>query len=213
VKRRLFLAGAVAVPVRAFVRPDALPRMKAVFEEVGNSVLVTLSLPALFRKYDKEALSSIDSGFDTTVEFTIKVFQHGARPKLVATRELTIKIRRNPWKKRYVVAVQDELGWTRRSFERRDDAIAAAVKLDRVRVCAASELERGDDGPYYFVTVLAQRNPLRPRDASGSETPVERGSGRDLEWFGRLVEVLAGERAEAEETVNVRTNAFYLVPR
>jgi len=209
VRRRAWMRGLVAAPVLAFARPDTLPIRRAVFEEVGTSVLMTLSLPTLFRRYDKDALDSIDSGFDTTLHFTIKLWQHGSR-RLVDTRELVVRIRRDPWKKRYVVSTREDGAWTKRLFTERDAAVAAAVKLDRVKVAAAADLERGEDGPYYFVTVLALRNPLLPEaDFAGSTS----AQGRDLEWFGRLVDVLAGERAEAEETVNVRTNPFYLVPR
>lgn len=208
-RRRDCLRGIVVAPLVGFVRPDTLPYKRAVFEEVGNSVLLTVSLPALFRRYDREALASIDSGFDTTLVYTLKLWQHGSR-RLVATTDVLVKIRRDPWKKRYVVAMREAGTWTKRSFAERDPAIAAAVKLDRVRVAAATELERGEDGPYYFVSILAQRNPI---DVDVSTVGDGRGQGRDLEWFGRLVDVLAGERAEAEETVHVRTNPFYLVPR
>lgn len=207
-KRRTFLQGLIVVPVHAYARPDTLPIRRATFEEVGNSVLVTMTLPALFRRYDREALASIDSGFDTTIHYTIKLWQHGSR-KLIDTREIMVKIRWDPWKKRYVVSTRDGSGWTKRTFAERDDAVAAAVKLDRVRVGAAGDLERGQGGPYYFVTVLALRNPI-VSDREGNESSG-RGQGRDLEWFGKLVEVLAGERAQAEEVVHVRTNAFYLV--
>jgi hypothetical protein len=208
-RRRDCLRGMVVAPVLAFARPDTLPIRRAVFEEVGASVLMTLSLPGLFRRYDKDALESIDSGFDTTLQFTIKLWQHGSR-RLVETRDLLVRVRRDPWKKRYVVSTREDGILTKRLFTDRESAIAAAIKLDRVKVAAAHLLERGEDGPYYFVTVLAQRNPLLPEaDFAGSTS----AQGRDLEWFGRLVDVLAGERAEAEETVHVRTNPFYLVPR
>jgi hypothetical protein len=210
VKRRTFMQGMIAVPVIAYARPDTLPLRRATFEEVGNSVLVTMTLPALFRRYDREALASIDSGFDTTIHYVVKVWQHG-KNRLVDTREVRVKIRRDPWKKRYVVSTREDSGWTKRTFVERDEAIAAAVKLDRVRVCAASDLERGEGGPYYFVTVLALRNPIVVK--SDGDRSSGRGQGRDLEWFGRLVEVLAGERAQAEEVVHVKTNAFYLVER
>ncbi len=206
-KRRQWLRGLVAVPVLGFVRPDTLPLRRAVFEEVGSSVLMTLSLPTLFRRYDKDALESIDSGFDTTLHFTLKVWQHGSR-RLVDTREVEVRIRRDPWKKRYVVSIRENGTWTKRTFTERDAAVAAATKLDRVRVAAVTALERGEDAPSYFVTVLALRNPLEPPDEFASATAA---AGRDLEWFGRLVDVLAGERAEAEETVHVRTHPFYLV--
>jgi hypothetical protein len=210
VKRRAFMQGLVAVPVLGFARPDTLPFRKSTFEEVGNSVLLTMTLPALFRRYDREALASIDSGFDTTIHYTIKTWEHGTR-RLVDTREIVVKIRRDPWKKRYVVTTRDDTGTTKRTFTQRDDAIAAAVKLDRARVCAASDLERGEGGPYYFVSVLALRNPIVAK--SDGDRSSGRAQGRDLEWFGKLVEVLAGERAQAEEFVHVRTNAFYLEER
>jgi Domain of unknown function (DUF4390) len=209
VKRRRLLQALIVLPLCGFVRPDALPAKKAVFEEVGNSVLMTVSLPTLFRRYDREALASIDSGFDTTIHFTIKLWEHGTR-RLVDTRELLVRIRRDPWKRRYVVSTRESGVWRKRTFTERDDAVAAAVKLDRVRVAAVNQLERGEDGPSYFVEILALRNPLDPPEDFAGST---RAQGRDLEWFGRLVDVLAGERAEAEETVHVKTYAFFLVER
>ncbi len=209
-RRRDLLRGFVAVPAVALARPN-MPVLKltATFEEVGSSVLMTLSVPTLFRKYDKDALESIDSGFDTTLHFTLKLWQYG-KNRLIETHEVLVRIRRDPWKKRYVVSTRESGQWSKRTFTDREAAVAAAVKLDRVRIAATSSLERGDDAPYYFVTVFAQRNPLEPAaDFAGSTS----AQGRDLEWFGRLVDVLAGERALAEETVHVRTNRFYLVSR
>jgi hypothetical protein len=209
VKRRTFMRGVVGVPVLAFARPDTLPIRRATFEEVGSSVLVTVTLPTLFRRYDREALASIDSGFDTTIHYQLKVWQVGTR-ELIGTQEVLVKIRRDPWKKRYVVSTRDTGGWTKRSFVNRDEAVAAAVKLDRVRIASVGDLERGAAGPYYFVEVLALRNPI---GQVGGDAASGRAQGRDLEWFGRLVEVLAGERAEAEEIVHLRTNWFYLEDR
>jgi len=210
VRRRDLLRGFVAMPVVAVARPNMPPvKLVATFEEVGSSVLMTLSLPTLFRKYDKDALESIDSGFDTSLHFTLKVWQHG-KNRLIETREVLVRIRRDPWKKRYVVSTREGGEWSKRTFTDRESAVAAAVKLDRVRIAAAAALERGEDAPDYFVTVFAQRNPLEPADDFAGSTSAQ---GRDLEWFGRLVDVLAGERALAEETVHVRTNRFYLVSR
>lgn len=208
-RRRAYLRALLALPLLGFARPNTLPRLVAAFEEVGNSVLMTLSLPTLFRRYDKDALDSIDSGFDTTLHFTVKVWQYGKGQRLIDTREVLVRLRRDPWKKRYVVSTRENGEWTKRTFADRDAAVAAAIKLDRVRIANVNALERGEDAPYYFATVFAQRNPLEPASDFASATGAP---GRDLEWFGRLVDVLAGERAEAEETVHVRTNRFYLVP-
>lgn len=210
--RRALLAGLLAAPALAFVRPDTLPLKKAVFEEIAASVQMTLSLPALFRKTDKEALASIDSGFDTTLQFEVDLWEHGTRRQL-ASRSIVVKIRRDPWSSRYVVRTQGSTGWVRRTFTTRDAAIEAAVTLDRVRICDAALLQRGtqDDGPFYFVTVLAMRNPIKDAAAPGRRR--RRGGDRDLEWFGRLVDALAGERARAEELVQTRTNPFFLLSR
>jgi hypothetical protein len=180
-----------------------------VFEEMGSALVMTVELPALFKKHDTDALASIDSGFDTKLYFQLKLWEWGKK-RLVEQTTIIVKIRRDPWKKMYVVSTRGERGWSKRFFNSRSDAIAAATKLTRVKVASTSDLERGDDGPYYFVEILAQRNPLTSDAKKRGDTV--RGSGRDLEWFGRLVEVLAGERAKAEETVHVRTNPTYLVP-
>jgi hypothetical protein len=214
-RRRAFLVALSCVPLLGFVKPEDLPRRRAVFEEVGTSLRMTMGLPRLLRKTDREAMASIDSGFDTSIEYTLRLWQQLGRGnrRLVAVRELVVKIRRDPWKKRYVVSTGDERGWTRRHYEDRDAAIAAAVKLERVRIAPVSTLERGDAQANYFVEVLALRNPLRKRGPGGGDSASGRGQGRDLEWFGRLIENLAGERARAEEIAHVRTNLFYLVPR
>jgi uncharacterized protein DUF4390 len=210
VKRRRFVLGLLSVPLVGFARPENLVPRKASFEEVGNSVLMTVSVPTLFRRTDRDALDSIDSGFITTLHFTLRVWRVGKR-QLIDTRELLVKIHYDVWKKKYIVRTRESGVWTsKRAFLDRDEAIAAAVKLDRVRVAAANDLERGETGPYYFVEIFAQRNPLDPPEDFAGSTSAQ---GRDLEWFGRLVDVLAGERAEAEETVHLRSNWFFLEAR
>lgn len=211
--RRAVLAGLLGAPLLGFARPETLTKRSAKFAEVGNSIQMTLSLPALIRDNDKEALDSINSGFDTTLEYTIKVWEHGTR-RLMASRVIVLKLRRDPWKKHYLLRTKGSSGWIHRSFQTRAAAIAAAVTLDGIKVCSASRLVRGGEaGPYYFVEILAMRNPLRKRRGSDHGTETRRGQGRDAEWFRRLVETLAGERARAEQVVHVRTNPFFLLPR
>lgn len=214
VRRRVLLGAALGLPLLGFARPETLVQRPAEFAEIGNSIQMTLALPTLIRKSDLEALASIDSGFDTTLEYTLKVWEHGTR-RLVATRTLVLKLRRDPWKKSYLLRTKGSSGWIKRSFDSRDEAIAAAVTLDGVKICSASLLERGGEaGPFYFVEILAMRNPLQSGGGEGDDgTETRRGQGRDAEWFRRLVETLAGERARAEQIVHVRTNPFFLVPR
>lgn len=211
-KRRTFMAGLAGLPVVAMVRPDTLPQRKAVFEEIGDAVRLTLALPSLVRQRDEEALASIDSGFDTTLRYTLRLWQYGSRD-LVQERTLVVKIRRDPWKKLYLVSTRDKGRWRKQWFETRDAAIDAAVTLERVEVAQTRALGRGEDGPYYFVEVLALRNPIKRRGTRSGREAAGRSRGRDLEWFGRLVEMLAGERALAEDVVHIRTNPFFLVPR
>jgi hypothetical protein len=208
-RRRGVLAGLVSLPALGFARPQDLLQKKAVFEEIASSVQMTLSLPALIRKSDKEALQSIDSGFDSTLRFEIDVWAHGVRATKIASRTVIVKVGKDPWTDKYAVKTQGNTGWIRRTFTTRDAAVEAAVTLDRIRICDSALLTRGtgDDGPYYFCTVLAMRNPVK-EPVPGRRR--RRGGDRDLEWFGRLVDALAGERARAEEIVNVKTNPFYL---
>ena len=211
-RRRSFLAALAALPGLGLARADALPRRKAKFGEIASSVQMTLSLPRLIRLTDTEALASIDSGFDTTLEFRVTLWEHGSREQ-VAHRIIVVKIGWNPFIERYVVKTKGSTGWVQRTFKSRTAAIEAAVTLDRIRLAAADDLTRGtyEDGPFYFATVLAMRNPIKEELGSGARR--RRRGDRDLVWFGHLVETLAGERARAEEVVHVRTNYFFLEAR
>lgn len=208
-RRRSVLAGLLSLPALAFVRAQDLSKKKAVFEEIASSVQMTLALPDLIRKTDKGALKSIDSGFDTVLRFEIELWEHGVRARKLASRVVTVKVVRDPWTDKYVVKTRGNTGWIRRTFTTQEAAIEAAVTLDRIRICDTSTLVRGTaaQGPFYFCSVLAMRNPVKDPPPSRRR---RRGGDRDLEWFGRLVDALAGERARAEEIVHVRTNAFYL---
>lgn len=213
-KRRELLSGLLAVPavpIVAMTRPETLTTRKAVFEEVGDDVRMTLALPSLIRARDTDALKSIDSSFDTTLRYSMRVWEYGTR-EMVTSRVVVVKIRRDPWKKRYVVSRRGEAGWTKRFFAKREAAVAAATSLTRQKIASVAQLERSEaGGPYYFIELLALRNPIDdPADKDGRARG--RGGGRDLEWFSRLVDTLAGERARAEKVVHIRTNPFYLVP-
>lgn len=209
VRRREMLAGLAAAPMLAFARPESLTSKKARFEESGESIRMTLALPTLIRARDTDALKSIDSSFDTTIRYSLRLWEYGTR-NLVSSRVVVVKIVLDPWKKRYVVSRRGTGGWSKRFFADRDAAVAAATTLRKQVVGPLAKLGRGTDGPYYFVEVLALRNPL---ENTGKDARARgRGGGRDLQWFSRLVDTLAGERARAERVVHVRTNPFFLLP-
>ena len=214
-KRRAFLLTTLAAGSLAFVRPEVLPVRRAQFEEVGNSILMTMSMPELLSKEEEEVMTSIDSGFVTTLRYEMFLFRLRAARPLQAHRRV-VKIQYDLWKKRYIVTTRDDGGGAaKRYFTDRSQALEHAVTLRRVPVATAGELRRGGkDGPFSVVSVTGMRNPLDPEDADVVVWGRDgRGQGRDVRWFARLVHALAGDRPVAEQVISVRSNPFYLVNR
>jgi hypothetical protein len=213
VRRRAFVLGSATLALAGFARPDTLPTRVATFEEVGDSVLMTVAFPELLRARDREALASIDSGFETTLVYEVKIFEYGSAAAFASLRHVA-KIHYDHWQKQYVVQSREASGAAaNRYFGRQGAAISHAVSLKRLRIARASSLKRGDDGPYYFVTIRAMRNPLGAKGARRAGAASGRGQGRSPGWFRRVVEFMSGSQPRAEETLHVRTNPFYLVPR
>lgn len=208
--RRVFLAGSSAALTAGMVRSDPVALRRARFEEVGNSVLMTVDVPKLIRPTDRQALASIDSGFATTLTFDVGVFELGATEP-ITTLYVVKKIQYDLWTQRYVVVVREPgRGAAKRYFKTRDQAVKAALTLDRLRIVRASQLTRGEDGPYYYARIIAQRNPLSQEGTVGADGRTQE---RNVRWFTRLIDFLAARPPEAEETVAVRTNPFFLLPR
>ncbi|MFY0531985.1 hypothetical protein [Nannocystis pusilla] len=99
-----------------------------------------------------------------------------------------------------------------RYYTERDEAIARATTLDRVRVGRVSALQRGPDA-VYFATVVGQRNPIdRDLLAPQSGDEWDRGQGRDLSVFSRWVGIFVRATQSAEQTFAIKTvPGFYLV--
>jgi len=213
VRRRGFLGLVAALPLLTGAGGlELLRARRARFEEVGDAVLMTIALPELLLTRDLDAMASLESAFRTRLEYEITLYRAGqAEP--IAVRRVTVQIQWDPWKERYLVETKEpERSAMRRYFVGRDEAILAAVTLDRLRVARASALERGPRA-VYFATVVGQRNPIE----KGLLSPEEgdgRGQGRDLSVFSRWVGIFIRATQVAEKTVAVKTTpAFYLVPR
>lgn len=213
-RRRAFLTAALALPLVGAGGLEFLRPRKARFEEVGDAVLMTAALPELLSTRDADAMASIESAFATTLVYEIVVYRAGQGAP-VEQRSRIVKIQWNPWKERYVVTTSDPgRGTQARYFTDRDEAIARATTLERVRVARASALARGSDAVYY-ATVVGQRNPidkdlLAPDDGEG----LDRGQGRDLAVFSRWVGIFVRATQSAEKTFAIKTApAFYLVTR
>lgn len=210
-KRRVFLGGSLVLPP-LLLRGEAILVRRAQFEEGGDWLLMTLDLPELFPARDREALDSIDSGFATVVRYDLELHRLGLTgpQKLIA---LEARIQYDLWNQRYVVSgYADGQRTTRRTFAGRADAIRAVTKLQRIRIAKTADLGRGANGPYYYVVVVARRNPVDPATVAGLD-PATRARGSDVRWFARLLDFLADRAPDAEETLSVRTNPFYLLPR
>ncbi len=217
-RRRAFLWALASLILTAAARPDTLLLRRARFEEVGNSAMMTIEFPELLRLRDRETIPSVDSGFETTLIFDLVLYEHGSNSGLEWHRRI-VKIRYDYMNQRYEVTTRDDGGnRARRFFKRRSRAVAAATRLTRMKVGRSANLARGSGGPYYYVTIRGQRNPLDPTEpsaglGSGLDPGTGRAQGRDTRWFSRFVNFLATELPEAEATVRYRTQPFYLVER
>ncbi|MEZ4427548.1 MAG: DUF4390 domain-containing protein [Nannocystaceae bacterium] len=186
-------------------------RMK--FEEIGDSVMVTVAVPELLPRGDGGAMESIESGFATTLRFEATVFPTRSDTP-VGRRSRVVKIQWNPWRERYVVQTTDQgHAAAARFFDSRDAAIAHAVTLERMRVSRASALARGPQATY-VVTLIAMRNPIDPQIHASASGAGQRAPDGDLSAFSRWIGMFVQSAPAAEKTVALRSSpAFYLVQR
>ncbi len=214
-RRRGFLGLAAALPLLCAAGGlELLKPRRARFEEVGDAVLMTVDLPELLLIRDADAMASLDSAFRTRLEYELSLYRAGQSDP-VEQRRVTVYIQWDPWKERFVVETQEQgRSPTRRYFIDRDEAIVAAIRLDRVRLARASALERGPKA-VYFATVVGQRNPIERGPLAPDEGEGDgRGQGRDLSVFSRWVGIFIRATQSAEKTVAIKSSpAFYLVPR
>lgn len=212
-RRRALLLAGLTLPLLGAGGLEFLRPRRARFEEVGDAVLMTVAMPELLSTRDSDAMASLGSAFATTLVYEIVVYRAGqALP--FDQRSRVVKIQYNPWKERYVVTTSDTGRAAQvRYYTDRDEAIARATSLERVRIARVSAMQRGPDA-VYFATVVAQRNPI-DQDLLAPETgdEDERGQGRDLAVFSRWVGIFVRATQSAEKTFAVKTTpGFYLVP-
>lgn len=212
-RRRAFLATGLSLPLMLGVGGRELLRLRrARFEEIGESVLLSVSIPELLPARERDAMASIESGFATTLAFEIKLYRTGSSAVL-ARHTRVVKIQWNPWKERYSVQIRDPgRGPSTRYFSERAQAIEKAVSIERFRIAMAADIDRGRRATY-FVTVVGQRNPL-DEPVAEAEPTGGRGQGRDLSAFSRWIGIFIKSAPKAEKTVAIRSSpAFYLLPK
>ena len=219
-RRRGFLrllGSAAAVPLLTAAR-GAEPFLfrRARFYDHGSYVSVSIAFPELLRASDRAAMAWLDSGFETVLRYEFVVLEYGTHREVARrVHEVTIRYDFLQGNRYEVRARQGGRTLSRRHFSDRAAAVRAATRLARVPIARAKDLVRGGaDGPAYLVAIVAQRNPLEPSvHGPGADPAVSRAQDRDVRWFGRLVGFLVGEVPEAEVTVRVRTQPFYLEVR
>ncbi|RMG93497.1 MAG: hypothetical protein D6705_18610 [Deltaproteobacteria bacterium] len=219
-KRRRFLAafgGVAAAPwlIAARSRDHYLFR-RARFFDHGGYVSMSMGFPELLRASDRDAMAWVDSGFETVLRYRIIVVDRKARREVEQRVHLvTLRFDFLQGDRYEVKARQGGRTLFRRYYDERRAAVDAATHLARVPIADTSRLVRGGPGgPSYSVAVVAQRNPLGPDEQGpGADPAVARAQDRDVQWFGRLVGFLVGEVPEAEVTVRLRTQPFYLEAR
>lgn len=205
----LTLGAALPLLMAAGGELEVLRPRKARFEEVGDTVLMTVGLPELLLTADTAAMTSLEAAFTTVLTYEIAVYR-GREREPFERRRVVVRLHWNAWKERYVVTVEEPgRGLTTRAFSDRDEAIAAAVTLERLRILEAVALERGNDATY-FATVVGQRNPVD----RGLLSPGSGGEPRVGSTFSRWLGIFIRAQQRAEKTVAIKTSpAFYLVPR
>jgi hypothetical protein len=199
----------------AFARPDTLPLRRGRFEEVGSWITVTLPFPELLRPRDREALAWLESGFETTFVYEVHLWPWSG-PGPVARHVREVRLRWDHLAQKFEAILRDDgAAPVRATWATREEALAGVLEARRLRVGLAAELTRGGpEGPFYMVSVLAQRNPLEGSAGDDELDPAAgRAQGRDSRWFSQFVGFLAGDVPEAEVTVRVRTQPFWLVRR
>jgi hypothetical protein len=205
-------AAALALLLLTAAAPgEPLQPRRARFEEVGDSVLLTVALPELLSPQDAAAMAALESAIVARLRYAVEVHRAGDDAPL-ERRDVEVTLRWDPWKERYVVATAEPgRGTTTRYYADRDAAVAAAVTLERLRVARAGALERGPAATYEAVVVgrrdPAERGLLAP--GAGRAAPA-----RDLGLFARWVGLWVGDGADADASLGLRTvPGFYLVPR
>ena len=212
--RRGFLAGLGALASLGAVRPEPLVFRRARFEELGKHVVMTARFPELLRVRDREAMAGLESGFETKLVFDMAVYEHGT-DNMIARHHRVVKVVFHYMKKEYLLTVtMDGKTVVRRWLPTRQAAVEAAVTFRRVPVVRTAGLARGEDGPFYYVTIVGQRNPIDEAFAEPGLAPgAGRAQGRDTRWFNSFVNFLAGDLPRAEASLRVRTQPFYLVTK
>ena len=182
------------------------------FAERGNNLVVSTTFTELF---DKEAYEGLSSGFPTTVVLRVYTYLNTA-DKPVGIRMVRWRSVYDLWDETYIVRVEG-MGKTRNfRFSSRVEVLRTLTQL---KGFSAAPLRSIDIGPYYFIAMVVQLNPVdlkmvkeMRRWISGSNNTSRLDSSSS--FFGSFVSVFVNPKLErADRILQLRSQPFYRASR
>ncbi len=196
----------------AAARAETYKRRRMSFAERGKNLVVSTAFTELF---DKEAYEGLSSGFPTTVVLRVYTYLNtGDKP--VGIRMVRWRSVYDLWDETYIVRVEG-MGKTR-NF-RFSSRVQVLRTLTQLKGFSAAPLRDIDIGPYYFIAMVVQLNPVdlkmvkeMRRWISGSNNASRLDSSSS--FFGSFVSVFVNPKLErADRVLQLRSQPFYRASR
>jgi len=194
----------------AWAKDTGFRRMK--FAEKAGSIVVSTDFTELF---DKEAYEDLSSGFPTTV--VVRVYTYlNTKDAPLDVKIVRFRVVYDLWEERYLVRI-DGLGQTRILWI--DNRIEVLRRLTRLQKFAVARLQSIDIGPYYFLAIVSELNPVDKRMLSEMRQWLTKSSNRSgldssSNFFGSFVSVFANPKLQqADRVLRFRSQRFYRAKR
>lgn len=190
----------------AFAAPTQFRRMK--FAEKSGSIVVTTNFTEVF---DKEAYEDLSSGFPTTVVLRVYTYlntqEAPVRVKLLRWRAVY-----DLWEETYVVRIE---GLGRTKTLRIDSRVEVLRTLTQLRKFPVAGLDDIDIGPYYFLAMVIDLNPIDRRMLTEMRQWLTKSTNQSRldsssNFFGSFVSVFVNPKLQgADRSVRLRSQRFF----
>lgn len=194
----------------ASAEPTQFRRMK--FAEKSNSIVVTTDFTEVF---DKEAYEDLSSGFPTTVVLRVYTYLN-TQEAPVHVKVLRWRAVYDLWEENYVVRIE---GFGRTRTLRIDSRVEVLRTLTQLRKFPIANLRQIDIGPYYFLAMVIDLNPIDRRMLKEMRQWLTKSTNQSRldsssNFFGSFVSVFVNPKLqEADRSVRLRSQRFYRSPR
>ncbi len=181
-------------------------RMK--FAEKGSSIVVSTDFTQLF---DSEAYKDLSSGFPTTVVLQIYTYLN-TQEAPVSVKVVRWRAVYDLWEEKYIVRIE---GMGRTRTRRINSRVEVLRTLTQLRSVPIASLDTIDIGPYYFIAMVAQLNPIDRRMLAEMRQWLTKSSNQSRldsssNFFGSFVSVFVNPKLQgADRTVRLRSQRFY----